>query len=363
MGIGGKISVTFFFVLWMGIPSVLLVFLGRQAIQTVNTYAWRKTDCVILESRVVEPGEDSDKSYAFVVKYRYAWQGRNYISDKLSLRGKSSSNYADVQKLAERYAVEGNSVCYVNPAAPDQAILQRDSLWFLAMGLVPLGFVVSGALVLFGMWRRARETPASQPLSAKRRSNAGCLILFFAVFLLAGLAATYVMLVRPVWRILAARSWREVPCVVLSSRVEGHSDSDGTTYSVDILYSYAVDGRELKANRYHFMSGSTSGYDGKAAIVRRYPPGRLTVCYVNPNDATDAVLTRDATPDMWFGLLPLIFVAVGGGGMFFVWRAARRKGANPLALKAARRGQESSLAAAPISTGAVVLKSAGSRLG
>ena len=365
LGIGGKIGVTFFFVLWMGIPSVMLVFLGRQALQMANVYSWTRTDCVILDSRVVEPGEDRASSYAFAVKYRYTWQGRDYTSDKLKLRGASSSHYADVRKLAERYPVDGKSVCYVNPAAPEQAILQRDSLWFLAMGLVPLGFVAFGALILYGMWRGAGQTPEPQPLSSKLSANAGpgCLILFFAVFLLAGLAATYAMLLRPAVRILAARSWREAPCVVLSSRVVGHSDSDGTTYSVDVLYSFSVDGRELKANRYSFMTGSTSGYDGKAAIVRRYPPGRRTVCYVNPNDPADAVLTREATPDMWFGLLPLIFVAVGGGGMFFVWRGARRKGGHPLTFKATRRSQAGNLAAVPGSTGPVVLRSTGKRLG
>jgi hypothetical protein len=364
-GIGGKIGLTLFFLFWMGIPALMLVFLGRPALQTADTYAWKKTKCVILDSRVVEPGADSGKSYAFVVKYRYTWQGRHYTSDKLSLSGKSSSNYADVQKLAERYAMEANAVCYVNPAAPDQAILQRDSLWFLAIGLVPLGFVAFGALTLFWVWRGAKEKPAQQPLSTKPRGSAGpgCLILFFSIFLLAGLAATYAMLLRPALRILAARSWREVPCVVLSSRVVAHSDSDGTTYSVDILYSYAVDGRELKANRYNFMTGSTSGYEGKAAIVARSLPGQRTVCYVNPADPTDAVLTRDATPDMWFGLLPLIFVAVGGGGMFFVWRAAKRKGGDPMALKSSRRSKESGITAGPVPAGAAVLKSAGSRLG
>ena len=364
-GLGAKIGLTVFFLIWMGIPAVMLVFLVRQALQTAAPYAWPKTDCVILDSRVVEPGVDRESSYAFAVKYRYAWQGREYTSDKLKLRGKSSSNYADIQKLAERYPVDGKAFCYVNPAAPAQAILQRDSLWFLAMGLVPLGFVAFGALMLFGMWRGANETQEQRPLSAKPGANAGpgCLILFFSLFLLAGLAATYAMLLRPALRILTARSWREVPCVVLSSRVVGHSDSDGTTYSVDILYSFAVDGRELKANRYSFMTGSSSGYDGRAAIVARYPPGRHSVCYVNPSDPADAVLTRDATPDIWFGLLPLIFVAVGGGGMFFVWRGARRKGGHALAFKAPHRRQAGNLTAAPGSTGPVVLRSAGKRLG
>jgi hypothetical protein len=60
--------------------------------------------------------------------------------------------------------------------------------------------------------------------------------------------------------------------------------------------------------------------------VSRYPPGRKTVCYVNPKDPAEAVLVRGFTPSMWFGLFPLIFVAVGGGGMYAMIRKMREKG-------------------------------------
>lgn len=64
----------------------------------------------------------------------------------------------------------------------------------------------------------------------------------------------------PVLKIDEAKEWPETSCVVISSQVMSHSDSDGTTYSVDISYSYEVGGREYKSNRYGFMMGSSSGY-------------------------------------------------------------------------------------------------------
>ena len=77
-----------------------------------------------------------------------------------------------------------------------------------------------------------KTSPASRVLMA----------LFFSVFLLMGCAFTYFVAIRPLQQSLAARQWIQVPCRVLSSEVKSHSDSDGTTYSVEITYAYQVAG-------------------------------------------------------------------------------------------------------------------------
>jgi hypothetical protein len=63
------------------------------------------------------------------------------------------------------------------------------------------------------------------------------------------------------------------------------------------------------------MGGSSSGHSGKANIVRQHPPGQKTVCYMNPTDASEAVLERGFTRDMWWGAVPLLFVLIGAGGI------------------------------------------------
>jgi len=150
-----------------------------------------------------------------------------------------------------------------------------------------------------------------------RGMSRGGAMAFFSFFLVAGLVATWLLLLRPLLRVCDARHWPATPCRVVSSQVRSHSDSDGTTYSVHIVYRYTINGRQYQSDCYDFMSGSSSGYESKAAIVRRHPPGKETVCYVNPRDPSDAVLERRFTPWMLFGLLPLIFVGVGAGGL--VW--------------------------------------------
>jgi hypothetical protein len=117
--------------------------------------------------------------------------------------------------------------------------------------------------------------------------------------------------------------------------VASHSGDDSTTYSVEVRYSYEVGGRRYQGDRYRFMGGSSSGYDGKAEVVAGLPPGSTRTCWVDPADPTAAVLDRGFGWEILIGLLPLVFVAVGGGGV--VWsvrgwiaeRRSRRGGGTP----------------------------------
>ena len=165
-----------------------------------------------------------------------------------------------------------------------------------------------------------------RPVTSTGRPSPGYLVVFFGIFLLVGAGVFYGMFVRTVLRIQAARDWTATPCTVISSKVGLHHGSKGGyTYSIDIVYSYQSDGRLHRSNRYDFMGGSSSGYNGKLAVVLHYPRGSRATCYVNPGNPTDAVIERGFTPDVLIGLFPLAFFFVGTGGMtwaFTVGRAA-----------------------------------------
>jgi hypothetical protein len=182
-------------------------------------------------------------------------------------------------------------------------------------------------------FRRFRGSSAAPPEgeSITRRSRTswgdrpGCLAGFFSVFLLAGLAF-FSFFAIPAWKVIQARSWIEVPCTIVSSGVGSHSDSDGTTYSIDVVYTYTVQGVEYRSERYEFLGGSSSGYEGKAEVVAGYPPGSRATCWVDPEDPSEAVLYRGFTWFYLIALFPLIFVAIGAGGMVFALRKGRASG-------------------------------------
>lgn len=162
--------------------------------------------------------------------------------------------------------------------------------------------------------------------------TSGCLALFFLPFLAIGLVSFWLMGMRPWLNLVAARSWEQVPCTVLESHVDESSDSDGTTYKVVVFFSYRHGGQDYRSNRYNFLDFYSGGYDRKAETVASYPPGKRTFCYVDPENPAEAVLVRDFSGGYLIGLIPLIFVAVGGGGLIFaLGGGGRPRQADPVA--------------------------------
>src|SRR5262245_61909176 len=95
-----------------------------------------------------------------------------------------------------------------------------------------------------------KSTPESDAISdtyqkkGGRFGNLGC-ALFSLPFLLGGAVAIYFLGVNPLLRVMRASSWDATPCVVTSSRVVSHDD----TYSVEIRYSYSVNGKSYQCTR------------------------------------------------------------------------------------------------------------------
>ena len=313
-GLPGHVLGTLFFAVFLGMGLVFVGAIGRQVFQDATTYTWPKVECVILESGVHE-NHGSKWPYRVHAKFSYEWQGQAYTSEKVALQSRTFSDYSKAQRAADKFPADSKSICHVNPKAPSEAILMRGNLAFAFMIFLPLIFVVVGGGGMYAMWWRPSGPPKPAPWVIKPKAVAVGSVAFFGIFALVGAVVLYFVTIRPALKILDARDWNAVPCTVVSSRVQSHSSDDGTTYSVDILYAYEVNGREFRANRYHFMGGSSSGYDGKARVVAQYPPGAKSICYVNPEDANEAVLLRGFTPVMWVGLLPFVFLAIGIAGM------------------------------------------------
>lgn len=262
---------------------------------------------------------DLPKDYGIHIQYDYKFGGRQYQGSNYSVGPFTTRDYGQAERLVDTYVPGKKTTCFVNPSNPSDAILRRGSLVVLPFLLVPLVFIFIGGGGIYVTWRgKPSGSFAGQPRSISTRSSRGVLVAFFSMFLVAGVAATYFTFVRPVLGVERARHWPAVPCRVISSRVQTHSGKS-TTYNVDILYSYNVDGREYRSNRYDFMSGSSSGYSSKAIIVAQYRPGTTTKCYVNPSEPTDAVLDRSFQPVMLAGLIPTVFLFIGVGGLIWVF--------------------------------------------
>lgn len=328
VGPAGRLGLSLFFLLFGGLGLLFTGFIVKTVWDEWQSRGWRPTPCRIVESRIARD-DQGNGDYQFNVRYEYRWEGRRYESTRWRLQGGGFRDYSKAQALVERYPAGRDAQCRVNPAAPTEAILETGSLAVGAVVFFPLIFVAIGVGGLWFTWRAPRSPEAAAPLSAAARALGRARWLpvgFCALFVAMGLGFLIPLFVLPLVKISAARSWPAVPCVVESSRVRAHSDSEGTTYSVDILYRYEFNGRTYRANRYDFTGGSSSGRAGKQAIVNRHPPGHRTVCYVNPANPAEAVLQRGFSGLMWFGLIPLVFVVFGAVALRHTLRAARTPG-------------------------------------
>ena len=190
---------------------------------------------------------------------------------------------------------------------------------------------VSGKIgaTLFGTSRSSPKPPKTYSLSKKAAKNkfgkkfqAG----FFLIFFFAGAGVGYFFIFPAIIKSLNADDWIKTPCMVRSSRVQTHHGSDSTTYSVDIVYVYSFNGRQYRSGQYSFMGGSSSGYQGKAAVVRQYPAGKEAVCYVNPDNPAEAVLKKELGAGVFFAGIPILFMAIGLGGAVFSLRRGKTAG-------------------------------------
>ncbi len=306
-------------------------------IRGLDTWFWEETVCTIESSEAVRRPQYGDTELQ--VSYRYDHRAQPYLGNAYRHGYAGSETVSEAQVLAGRYRAGDKVTCWVDPEEPGRSYLRRSNLWEGFWILVPLVFLAVGAgalWLLHGPPSRTdgEETAGDGPLPKKARSGlaVAAIIFFPGIFFLVGAGFLIPFFIWPALQVVEARSWLEVPCEILSSGVRSHPGDDSTTYSVDALYRYEIDGRSYQSNRYGFMGGSSSGYERKARIVAGLEEGTTTLCYVDPNDPFNAVIERGFTADYLFGVIPLLFTLIGAGGLVFVikgLRDARRDAARP----------------------------------
>ena len=155
-----------------------------------------------------------------------------------------------------------------------------------------------------------------------RRSRAGLWLMgaFCCVFLAIGT------------RLLAKEQRRlsvfqPVEATVLSTRVDEHSDSDGSTYEPVVVYRYRVGDRSYTASRVTPLKESRSG-SWASRVAGRYQVGSTYTAYYDPENPADAYLLRSRSVIPWafvaFSVVGLACVAVGIGGTREMTRMAYR---------------------------------------
>jgi hypothetical protein len=160
-------------------------------------------------------------------------------------------------------------------------------------------------------------------IGTSSESGSGCAgkgvaTLFFGVFFLMGMLFT-VLVLGEAWKQLAPWWWPATDCTILSSGVTETGD-DEDPYRPLVRYRYEIDGRYHESDRLTTGDGGTASYDRARDRSARYLPGGTARCRVHPEHPALSVLERNIPWIVLIVCFPLIFVAIGAGGLWATWR-------------------------------------------
>ncbi len=122
------------------------------------TRTWPQVPCRILSSRIVSerPTPHSDPAHRVEVRYEYELNGVKHSSTRIrQVESAPTLHLDDARQKQQLYPTGTTQACWVNPAAPDEAVLQHGSRAALYSIWFPLLFVLGGFGMLRGALRRA----------------------------------------------------------------------------------------------------------------------------------------------------------------------------------------------------------------
>jgi hypothetical protein len=171
-----------------------------------------------------------------------------------------------------------------------------------------------------GMKISLNSTTTSSTSTGGRIAGKGCGTLFFGVFFAMGVVFAVLVLGEGL-RQAAPWRWVETPCTILSSAVE-ETDDEEKPYRPMVRYVYEVGDRSYEGNQLTRGSTATASYDRARDLAARYQTGASAICRVDPEHPAISVLERSLPWIFLAVLIPMIFVAVGAGGLWAIWRGS-----------------------------------------
>jgi len=272
--------------------------------------SWDRVECRIQSSEILT----TDEGYEFVVAYAYRYGGREYQSSTVTRWYGREADYDRSRAYLDAYREGSLVACLVNPDAPEEAALGWTVEWsLLALMVLPLVFLVGGG---FGLRQWLLERRGRRVLFVWGGFWPGA-IVFGSIF---GVGVLYFVLLFlvPSAEVVSSVFWRQIPCTVVSSRVmTWPSDGDNLPNLVpDVLFEYAWDGQRYRSNRFDVIERPSSDSEAVEEEVARYPTGRDTLCYLDPDRPAGAVLNRSFRPGLLIhAVFSLPFILFGFMGI------------------------------------------------
>jgi hypothetical protein len=130
-----------------------------------------------------------------------------------------------------------------------------------------------------------------------------------AIFIMFGLFFGFYVFVKPVSEIIRAKEWVETECVIESMEFKETGDGPESKTYTDVIYNYEFGGKNYKSNVYE-LGKSFDNLKQRSGIM--YSAGDKATCFVNPDNAAEAVMVKPAySNQLWSVVLPIVFILIG----------------------------------------------------
>lgn len=281
----------------------LLANMGPDLWKHSRTRSWTAVPATILSSELYSHrGEDS-----LVARYSYEAGGKPHTGTRFELMSNRVEGPAHGRELLHRFQPGKVVMCYVDPSDPASSVLQPSSIGetlFLIAVILVTGLGIVG-LVFAARADLRTDKPAIE------KTDRISFDLLPVLFIIVGAVILVVVVVIPLVQVVRSNGWREEPCTIIASQVLNHrSSKGGLRHRFDVAYKYTVNGQTHVGTRYDFRGETNDSFASVSSLAEKYPLESKTVCFVNPEDPTDAVLARKAGIG-WVVMLPCAFIAMG----------------------------------------------------
>ena len=146
-------------------------FLGLTAwpgFQVVTARQWPAIPCIVDSSRIFYEQGDDSTSYRVDITYHYTFAGESHTSGRYAFGAGFPNGLRTKQAIVDQHPVGLKTTCFVNPQAPDQAVLDRDWQPEMGRGVFAFFLALAGGLGLAFSPTLARwkcETEAAQKVA------------------------------------------------------------------------------------------------------------------------------------------------------------------------------------------------------
>ena len=144
----------------------------------------------------------------------------------------------------------------------------------------------------------------------RERRTVGSFLLSYTIYFGITIVVFWIFCFGPLYRVVRSRSWVGCPAVV----IESYREEISRGILVHMRYEYLWQNQKLEGDKYDFFLAHHYCGSNRAVgqIVESFRPGKRIECLVNPENPSEAVVTRSIPWMAWFGILvPSILILAG----------------------------------------------------